>query len=81
MSDGDDEEITVTLRTDLAVYSVSTLYAIVDVIDKRAGSDADDVVSSRAASLEVLADAISRSLRDQVDREYVDTLIDRFQNE
>lgn len=74
----EEEMIQVELRADLAVYVTSSLYAICETIDKRAGPDSDPVVKSRLAAIEVLCDALSRSLSEQMDREKIDNIIDQY---
>lgn len=73
-----EEKITVELRADLAVYVTSSLYAICDVMDERAGPEADSTFKSRLAALEVLCDALSRALSEQMDREKIDKIIEHY---
>lgn len=76
------EKITVQLKPEFAVYVLSSLEVIREVLDGKIDRDASMNVKSRAAAIEVLCSEIAHALDEQASREKIDDiitdLIDRY---
>jgi hypothetical protein len=73
--DAPDDAITIHLRPEFAVYVLSNLEIVREVLDKGTGVDATPNEKSRVASLEVLCSEIARALDEQASRDLIDGII------
>lgn len=74
----EEKKITIELRPEFAVYVLSSLEVIREVLDENLTSDDSMNVKSRAAALEILCRELAIGLDERASREQIDAIIDEL---
>lgn len=76
--DEGSEEIVIRLRPEFAVYALSSLEVIREVLDEHTGPDDNLNTKSRVAALEILCRELAKGLDEQASRDRIDSIIDEL---